>query len=99
MVYRRVTMELQDTNMTDRQRQYRANYRERVAGWYNGFLHIVIIYTIGLTALYIYTANLHQVTPLEWLTVPLVFLFCNFFEWWLHRYVMHRELNLFSKDY
>lgn len=83
-------MELQDTNMTDRQRQYRANYRERVAGWYNGFLHIVIIYTIGLTALYIYTANLSQVTPLEWLTVPLVFLFCNFFEWWLHRYVMHR---------
>ena len=29
-------MELTATGMTDRQRRYRANYRERVAGWYNG---------------------------------------------------------------
>ncbi|HSY55369.1 MAG TPA: fatty acid hydroxylase family protein, partial [Bradyrhizobium sp.] len=40
-------MELAATPMTERQRKYRENYRERVAGWYNGWLHIVIIYTIG----------------------------------------------------
>ena len=34
------------TNMSERQRIYRANYRQRVAGWYNGFLHIGIIYAI-----------------------------------------------------
>ena len=83
-------MELVHSNMSDRQRAYRANYRERVVGWYNGFLHIAIIYTIGLTALYVYVSNLHHVTWLEYLTIPVVFLFCNFFEWWLHRYVMHR---------
>src|SRR3954451_16649945 len=83
-------MELAVSNMSERQRRYRANYRQRVAGWYNGLLHIAIIYTIGLTALYIYLSNLSQVTWFELLTVPVVFLFCNFFEWWLHRYVMHR---------
>ena len=83
-------MELVSSRMSDRQRQYRITYRQRVAGWYNGFLHIAIIYIIGFTALYIYLSNLSHVTPLEWLTVPVTFLFCNFFEWWLHRYVMHR---------
>ncbi len=83
-------MELAVSKMTARQRVYRANYRQRVAGWYNGLLHIAIIYTIGLTALYIYVSNISRVTLVELLTVPVVFLFCNFFEWWLHRYVMHR---------
>lgn len=26
----------------------------------------------------------------EWLTIPVVFVLCNVFEWWVHRYVMHR---------
>ena len=60
-------MELASSPMSERQRQYRANYRQRVSGWYNGYLHIAIIYVIGFTALYIYIANLKHVTPLEWL--------------------------------
>ena len=83
-------MELATTEMSERQRKYRATYRERIAGWYNGYVHIAVIYTIGLTALYIYISNIHNPSWLELLTVPTVFLFCNFFEWWLHRYVMHR---------
>ena len=55
-----------------------------------GLFHIAIIYTIGLTALYIYISNLHNVSWAELVTVPVVFLFCNFFEWWVHLYVMHR---------
>ena len=82
--------ELAVTNMTERQRTYRANYRQRIAGWYNGFLHIAIIYTIGLTALYIYISNIRNLSWAELATVPVVFLFCNFFEWFLHRYIMHR---------
>lgn len=87
-------MELAASPMSERQRQYRAGYRARVAGWYNGFLHIGLIYVIGFTAMYIYLANLSQVAPLEWLTVPATFLLCNFFEWWLHRYVMHRPSSI-----
>ncbi len=43
-------MELASTPMSDRQRRYRETYRERVAGWYNGWLHIFIIYVIGFHA-------------------------------------------------
>ena len=83
-------MELARTAMSERQRAYRANYRRRVAGWYNGFLHIAIIYVIGFTALYVYVSNVDAPTWFELATVPVTFLFCNFFEWWIHRYVMHR---------
>lgn len=86
-------MELARTPMTERQRKYRENYRVRVAGWYNGWLHIALIYIIGFTALYVYLANLHDVRWWEYLTVPVVFMFANFFEWWIHRYVMHRPSN------
>jgi hypothetical protein len=82
-------MELATTPMTERQRKYRENYRERVAGWYNGWLHILLIYTIGFTALYVYIANLHDVRWWEYLAIPVVFVFANFFEWAVHRYVMH----------
>ena len=87
-------MELAATPMTERQRKYRENYRERVAGWYNGGLHIVLIYTIGFTALYVYLANLHEVRWWEYLTVPVVFMIANAFEWGVHRYVMHRPSNV-----
>ena len=86
-------MELAKTPMTERQRKYRENYRQRVAGWYNGWLHIALIYIIGFTALYVYLANLNEVRWWEYLTVPVVFMFANFFEWWIHRYVMHRPSN------
>ncbi len=94
-------MELTTSDMSQRQRDYRATYRSRVAGWYNGWLHIAIIYTMGFTALYIYISNIHSPSLLEWITVPITFLICNFFEWWIHRYVMHRpsKIPLFRAVY
>ena len=86
-------MELATTPMTERQRKYRENYRQRVAGWYNGWLHIALIYIIGFTALYVYIANIHDLRWWEYLAIPVVFMFANFFEWWIHRYVMHRPSN------
>lgn len=83
-------MELGNSAMTDRQRAYRKLYRERIVGWYNGWLHIAVIYAIGLAAIYFYTANIRDVAWWEWLTVPAVFLCCNLFEWAVHRYIMHR---------
>ena len=83
-------MELTDTPMTERQRDYRAEYRRRIAGWYNGWLHVLMIYTIGIAAYYIFISNIEGLRWWELLTVPIVFLVCNIFEWYLHRYVMHR---------
>jgi hypothetical protein len=94
-------MELAVTNMTERQRHYRSNYRNRVAGWYNGWLHVAVIYTIGFTGLYIYISNMNSIQWWEWLTVPATFLVCNFFEWYVHRYIMHRpsSIKLFRAVY
>jgi len=83
-------MELTASPMTDRQREYRKVYRERIATWYNGWLHVAIIYTIGFAALYVYTSHIHDLRWWEWITVPVVFFASNVFEWWIHRYVMHR---------
>jgi hypothetical protein len=78
-------MELATTPMTERQRKYRDNYRERVAGWYNGWLHILLIYTIGFTALYVYIANLHNVRWWEYLAIPVVLMLGKLFVWGVHR--------------
>lgn len=90
-------MDIVNSPMSDRQRNYREQYRIRIAGWYNGWLHVAVIYAIGLTAMYVYVTNLRSLDrPIawwEWLTVPVVFLLCNFFEWFLHRHVMHRPLK------
>jgi hypothetical protein len=94
-------MELAISKMTERQRNYRSNYRSRVAGWYNGWLHVAVIYAIGFTGLYIYTSNINNLHAWELLAVPVTFLACNFFEWYVHRYIMHRpsSIKLFRAVY
>lgn len=95
------TLELTETPMSERQQKYRRTYRERITGWYNGWLHVAIIYITGFAALYIYISSISNITPLEWLTVPATFLMCNFFEWWLHAKILHRpsKIPLFRAVY
>ena len=83
-------MELTDTPMNERQHDYRRIYRERIATWYHGWVHVAIIYSIGLGAMSVYVSHLSEVRWWQWLVVPLVFLVANIFEWWIHRHVMHR---------
>ncbi len=48
---------------------------------------------IGFTALSVFFANVPRLAlggSLE--IVPVTFLFANFFEWWIHRFVMHRPV-------
>ena len=66
--------------IAQRQVEFRQEYRSRINGWYDGYFHIVIIYAMGAAAFYIYVAHIHSVGALEWLTVPLTFLFTNLFE-------------------
>ena len=80
--------------ISDRQKSYRQVYRSRIMGFYDGYLHIAIIYAMGAAAFYIYLQHIENVTPLEWLTIPITFLFTNVFEWFVHKYVMHRPVNI-----
>src|SRR4030081_2305894 len=83
-------MEISSSPMTERQRNYRATYRHRIAGWYNGWLHPNVIYVIGFTALSVYFANIGNLRWWELVIVPVTFLAANFFEWCIRRCVMRR---------
>src|SRR5271170_7353562 len=76
--------------MSKRQEAFRADYRERVAPLYSGPAHVVLIYAIGLAAIWFFARQIHQPAWTDWLIVPLAFLAANLFEWWIHRFVMHR---------
>ena len=50
--------------ITERQKAFRQEYRSRIVGWYDGYVHILIIYAMGAAAFYIYVA--HTTTSLGW---------------------------------
>lgn len=79
--------------LMERQAGFRKEYRSRIAGWYNGYIHVLVIYTIGLTGMYIYTRHLGNIQLWEWLVIPTVGIMSNMFEWFLHTHVMHRPIN------
>ena len=80
--------------MSERQKNFRNQYRSRIDGWYNGFFHVLVIYGIGIGALYIYIQNIAAMRWWEWLTIPTVVLLCNMFEWFLHTHIMHRPIQI-----
>ena len=85
--------------MSNRQAAFRADYRPRISPWYSGVLHVIVIYAIGIAALAYFIPHIHQRSWAEWLVVPIVFLACNLFEWWIHRFVMHRPVKGFMGIY
>jgi hypothetical protein len=85
--------------MPKRQAEFRADYRPRISPWYSGTLHVVVIYAIGIAALIYFIRHIHNPSWAEWLVVPVVFLACNLFEWWIHKYVMHRPVAGFMGIY
>lgn len=85
--------------MPKRQEAFRADYRPRISPWYNGPLHVAVVYAIGIAGLWYFIPHIHSPTWPEWLVVPAVFLTCNIFEWSIHRFVMHRPVKGFMGIY
>ncbi|KWT72450.1 MULTISPECIES: fatty acid hydroxylase [unclassified Variovorax] len=81
--------------MTDRQRQFREQYISAVSPLYNGLLHIAVLYGAGAAAIWYCLAHM-QAPGWEWLLVVPVFVAGNFSEWFIHRYVMHRRIDVFA---
>lgn len=75
-------------------RAFRAEYRSKSIGpRYSGWAHFAFT-SIGSLAVVAYAVfRVHAVRPLEWLTVPLTFLFANFAEYKGHRGPMHRPMR------
>jgi hypothetical protein len=77
--------------MTAKQTVFREAYRLRIETWYSGPVHVLIIYTIGATALGWFISQINgPITGAQWLVIPLVVFVSNILEWAMHKYIMHR---------
>ncbi len=81
--------------MNERQRRFRAEYQAEIGRLYNGPLHIGVIYVVGIAVIAWCVSRL-QGAAWEWLLIVPVFVFSNLFEWWMHKYVMHRLVDVWA---
>jgi hypothetical protein len=81
--------------MTERQRKFREQYLANVSPWYNGLLHIGVMYAAGIGGIY-WCVSRMQDARWEWLVAIPVALAGNFIEWGMHKYVMHRLRDVFA---
>ncbi len=81
--------------MTERQRAFRAKYVSEISPWYSGLLHIGVMYAAGIGAIVWCVSRMANPTW-EWLLVVPVALAGNFAEWAMHKYVMHRLIDVFA---
>jgi hypothetical protein len=81
--------------MTEKQRRFREQYKGRISPFYNGFVHTSVMFVAGVAAIWYCATQLNDPTW-EWLIVLPVFLAGNFVEWFMHKYVMHRRIDVFA---
>lgn len=77
---------------------YREQYRQQFIGPnYSGPAHFVFTASFSLGLIILCVMQLKNVQPLEWLAVPLTFLYSNFSEYFGHRGPMHHPRPGLSK--
>jgi hypothetical protein len=81
--------------MSERQRKFREQYVSQISPLYNGLFHIGVIYLLGIGAIAWCVQRLDNPTW-EWLVIVPVALAGNFVEWAMHKYVMHRKIDVFA---
>ncbi|BEI33026.1 hypothetical protein PHIN5_03940 [Polynucleobacter sp. HIN5] len=81
--------------MTERQKRFRESYVNQISPFYNGLIHIGVMYVAGLIAIYYCASQLSNPTW-AWLTIIPVAIAGNFVEWAMHKYVMHRLIDVFA---
>ena len=78
-------------------RQARIDFRaRRITPGYSGPLHLATTVTLSLVVAIASAAMLEDVAPLEWLTLPLTFLYANLSEYLGHRGPMHHKTRFLS---
>ena len=79
--------------MSRRQAAFREDFRSKIGRLYHGWAHVALIYAIGLGAIWYFARQVSSPAWYEWLIVPVAFVGANVFEWWIHKYVMHRPVK------
>lgn len=81
--------------ITERQLKFREQYKSDISPMYNGLLHITVMYIVAIGAVWYAVSRLQNPTW-EWALVVPVFLAGNFVEWFMHRFVMHRRVDVWG---
>ncbi len=79
--------------MSQRQIAFRDEFRTRIAPAYVGWVHVALIFALGAAAIWFSTRQIVRPAWYEFLVIPVAFGLSNAFEWWIHRYVMHRPVR------
>ena len=81
--------------MTERQRKFREQYKAAISRWYSGLVHIGVMYAAGIAGVW-YCVSQLQGARWEWLLLIPVLIGGNFVEWSMHKFVMHRLIDVFA---
>jgi hypothetical protein len=72
--------------------EFRERYRrEKIGAHYSGVAHFLFTTFASITVIVVAAWGVRAPSVLEWLTVPLTFLFANWGEYSRHRREMHRR--------
>lgn len=81
--------------MTERQRKFREQYVANISPWYNGLVHVIVTFGVGIAAIW-WCVTQMQGARWEWLLVIPVAIAGNFVEWGMHQHVMHRLKDVWA---
>ena len=70
--------------------------QNRIPKNYSGPLHLATVIGFSLLVAAANLVMLDDVSPLEWLAIPLTFLYCNLAEYLGHRGPMHKKMRLLA---
>ncbi|SET82813.1 Fatty acid hydroxylase superfamily protein [Pseudomonas sp. NFR09] len=70
---------------------FRARYRAQVATHYNPWLHAGFVFGYGIVCISLAWSSTHQITALQWLTVPATLVFFNLCIYLVHRHLGHHK--------
>ena len=79
----------------ERRDRVRQQSLAEIPWWYNPYAHLAATTGIGLVVLAVSAYRLHALERIgvtDWLVVPLVCLLANYFEWRVHKRVLHKRL-------
>lgn len=85
--------------LSRRQQAFREDFRSKIGRLYHGWAHVALIYAIGGAAIWYAARQIASPAWYEWLVVPVAFAVSNVFEWWIHKFVMHRPVKGFMGIY
>ena len=72
-------LELKEGNFYTGQKEFRKKYRDNLKGWYNGFVHLLMIFSIGFAAIYYFKSHISMILWWEWLIIPITLIGANLF--------------------